>query len=274
MPGRVNGGAPIPSAGGTIARSRGISLSFRWMAMQPLQSHETRRIAFTEAEKSSIREQLERMLSNPLFRHSKRYPTLLRYIVERTLEGSLIDLKERTLGVEVFGRDPNYDTNSDPVVRVTAGEIRKRIAQYYHEPGRENEIRIELLPGSYVPDFDFPIGRAEPVRLQPATILTPAAPRRRRGYLTVVASAAVLLAAVAWIRPWMPRSALDRFWAPVLDSSSTVLLCVGQRQFLGTSAENPDQYTGDLPRAAAPPDTPVTLFKLYYMGSQNVAFPD
>ena len=42
-------------------------------------------------------------------------------------------MKERTLGVEVFGRPPDYDTNADPVVRVTAAEIRKKIAQFYHE---------------------------------------------------------------------------------------------------------------------------------------------
>src|SRR5205085_2259123 len=96
----------------------------------------------TGEERDAIREQLEKMLANPLFSHSKRYPLLLRTVVERTLEGHSRQLKERTLGVEVFGRHPDYDTNTDPVVRVTAGEIRKRIAQYYHEPGHENEFRI------------------------------------------------------------------------------------------------------------------------------------
>jgi hypothetical protein len=77
---------------------------------------------------AAIREQLERILADPLFKHSKRYPNLLRYIVERTLDGATADLKERTLGVVVFGREPTYDTSADPIVRLTAGEIRKRIA--------------------------------------------------------------------------------------------------------------------------------------------------
>jgi hypothetical protein len=109
------------------------------------------RHAFSQAERDAIRKQLERMLANPLFKNSKRYPNLLRYIVEHTLEGSSSELKERNLGVHVFGRELDYDTNADPIVRATAGEIRKRIAQYYHEHGHEDEIRIELSPGSYVP---------------------------------------------------------------------------------------------------------------------------
>src|SRR5437016_10733011 len=78
----------------------------------------------------AIREQLERILESPGFRNSKRYPNLLRHVVERALQGQISDLKERTLGIDVFGRSPNYDPAADPVVRVSAGEIRKRIAKY------------------------------------------------------------------------------------------------------------------------------------------------
>ena len=53
----------------------------------------------------------------------------------------------------VFHRPPDYDANADPIVRVTAGEIRKRIAQYYHEEDAAGEIQIDLRPGSYVPEF-------------------------------------------------------------------------------------------------------------------------
>lgn len=82
-----------------------------------------------------------------------------RYVAEHTLSGAG-RLKERTLGVEVFGRDPGYDTNEDPVVRITTGEVRERIAQYYHEAGHEPEIRIDLPPGSYLPEFHLPMKRA------------------------------------------------------------------------------------------------------------------
>jgi hypothetical protein len=107
----------------------------------------------TAADQSAIREQLERMLGSPLFRNSKRYPGLLRFLVEQTLAGNEALLKERTLGVTVFHRAPDYDTNQDTVVRLTAGEVRKRIAQYYHQPEHAGELQIDLRPGSYVPVF-------------------------------------------------------------------------------------------------------------------------
>jgi hypothetical protein len=241
--------------------------------MERLRALEVRPPVFSDAQREAIRTQLERMLADPLFKNSRRYPNLLRYIVEHTLAGSLGELKERTLGVEVFGRQPDYDTNADPVVRTTAGEIRKRIAQYYHEHGREAEIRIDLLPGSYIPVFETPAAKPEPVPL----VLPVRPSRAKRGRIGAPVAATALVILAVWFKPWAPHTALDRFWAPVLDSSGAVLLCVGQRQFLGTSAEPRQKPDPDLPRAreaTGAPDRPITLFELYYMGSQNVAFSD
>ena len=77
---------------------------------------------------------------------------MLKYVVSAVIDGRGSDLKERTLGVEVFGRDPEYDTNADPVVRISASEVRKRIAQFYHENGDSAKLQIELPLGSYVPE--------------------------------------------------------------------------------------------------------------------------
>src|SRR5712691_2969496 len=82
-------------------------------------------------DRRAILEQLDKILASPLFQNSKRYPNLLRYAVEQTLDGQSDLLKERTLGIQVFHRDLEYDTNSDPVVRTTAVEVRKRLVQYY-----------------------------------------------------------------------------------------------------------------------------------------------
>jgi hypothetical protein len=112
--------------------------------------------------RSELLEQLERIVRSKHFRNSKRYPTFLRFVVEQTLAGKTEGLKERTLGVDVFARPSHYDTNEDPIVRVTAGEIRKRIAQYYQEPGHEEELRIDLPLGSYLPHF-LPAAHAIPI---------------------------------------------------------------------------------------------------------------
>ncbi|MBB6143135.1 hypothetical protein HNQ77_001079 [Silvibacterium bohemicum] len=103
-----------------------------------------------------VREQLNRLLAHPLFTNSKRYPVLLAYTVEQALLGNAGELKERTIGVEAFGREPNYDVNLDPVVRTTAAEVRKRLIQYYYSPDHAGELIIELPLGSYVPLFREP----------------------------------------------------------------------------------------------------------------------
>jgi hypothetical protein len=239
-------------------------------------------VSETEVGRAEIQAQLERILANPLFKNSKRYPTLLRYVVERTLDGHPGELKERTLGIEVFGRDPDYDTNLDPVVRTTAAEIRKRLAQYYQEPNHETEPRIDLPLGSYAARFQAPLGRPTPItsasRLtEPVSIplISPLPlPRRtpnRAVRLAALLGIPALLIFALWLKPWAPHTALDRLWSPVLDSPSPVLLCVGQRPFAGFSATEPQSSSGAAQYTAGPQ---TTLFQLYYLGSQNVALTD
>jgi hypothetical protein len=126
----------------------------------------------SDVDKTAVLDQLERILGSTVFRNSKRHSSLLRHLVERSVAGTVADLKERTLGVEVFGRPADYDNYADPVVRISAGEVRKRIAQYYHEPDRERELRIELPLGSYVPEFHKPAFAPEqtPAKPEPESV--------------------------------------------------------------------------------------------------------
>ena len=84
-------------------------------------------VAMLEADASVVRAELDAILADSLFTHSKRCQAFLRYVVERTLDGHADDLKERTVGVEALGRPASYDTSLDPVVRTTAAEVRKRL---------------------------------------------------------------------------------------------------------------------------------------------------
>src|ERR1700684_2624982 len=102
----------------------------------------------TKQDRDAILLELQEVLASPHFCNSKRYPALLQYIVEKTLAGESELLKERTLGVEVFDRPPSYDTNTDTVVRYTAGEVRKRLSLYYSEHASSSGIRISLPAGS------------------------------------------------------------------------------------------------------------------------------
>jgi hypothetical protein len=111
---------------------------------------------WANGEREAILIETNRILADPVFCGSKRCQALLRYLVEHTVNGEHDGMKERTLGIEVFGRDPNYDTNIDPVVRTTANEIRKRLAQAYEHAERNSGVRIRLDAGSYQPKFEFP----------------------------------------------------------------------------------------------------------------------
>jgi len=176
----------------------------------------------TEEKRNAILAQVGRILSDPLFQHSKRYPSILRYIVTETLEGRAEQLKERTLGMELFGREPDYDTNDDHVVRTTVGEVRRRLEQYYHKPGHENEIRIDLPLGSYVAEFKAP------EEIPPATAKVPSHPKRFPYLIAAVGVCVILLAVSVWSGFWRQKTALDSFWDPVLNESSSALICIGQ----------------------------------------------
>jgi hypothetical protein len=181
--------------------------------------------AIDSAPPEDVRAQMERLLGCPLFRTSRRCPALFKHIVEGTLAGEAASLKERALGVDVFGRAPDYDTGEDPVVRATAGEIRKKLAQYYQQPEHAGELRIELHPGSYVPEFHFPeTAAAVP---PPARIL---APRARNWRKILIAGAAVVavVATIGLVSPRWRRSDLERFWSPMLNAPGGVLFCLGQ----------------------------------------------
>ena len=207
-----------------------------------------------EIDRGLIEQQLERMLANRHFSHSRRFPAFLRFVVQKALAGELDELKERTLGVEIFGRKADYDTASDPIVRVTAAEIRKRIAQYYQEPGHEAELRISLDAGSYAPQFHWPKdageGAAGEHSAQNGNGSAHAAHgggvhgRQWRWWLGVLL-AAVVIAVLGIGLGWRNQrnSALDFFWGPVMNSGNPALLCLveqAQTTNLAVDAANPD----------------------------------
>lgn len=99
-----------------------------------------------------IRQHLDTILAGDEFCSSRRSSELLRHIVERALAGDVESLKERLLGVEIFHRRSDYDTSTDAIVRVTASDVRRRLANFYTEHSVQ-PLRISLPLGSYVPDF-------------------------------------------------------------------------------------------------------------------------
>lgn len=205
---------------------------------------------------SSIQEQLERLLSWPSFQNSRRYPKFLKYIVEKAISTSCDELKERVIGVAVFERPADYEPATDPVVRLVASETRKRLAQYYLRADHENELRIEIPPGSYLPVFYWPRPRdTKPstsdgenrTASQTADRLVNAgagagfaAARRQsvsqgrqsnRARLLVVALLTLIITTVLAARLWWVRTGPERhlraFWEPMLAANPSMLICIG-----------------------------------------------
>ena len=193
----------------------------------------------TATERQLVRSQLEKILSDGRFAASKRYPHLLRYVVEQTLAENEDNLKERTIGVEVFHRPPDYDTNLDPVVRLCAAEVRKRLAQYYQSPAHAADLRIDLNPGSYVPVFsqlipDAPTSEMIPADIpsKPEQVIQPNKTRKISWRAALLVSGAVIVVILVlgnryWSSQGKQKSALEEVWSPLLTSSKPILFCIG-----------------------------------------------
>src|SRR5438309_1229830 len=101
----------------------------------------------------AYRDELERVLASACFIRSQRVSKLLRFLVERRLEGRENELKESVIGAEVFGRRPDYNPKLDSTVRTEAVRLRARLAKYYSNEGSQDLLVIELPKGGYVPTF-------------------------------------------------------------------------------------------------------------------------
>ena len=207
---------------------------------------ETERVGLAEFTPEAIRDQLESVIRDPVFRSSKRSVQFLRYVVEQTLNGSAGQIKERTIGVEVFGRDPSYDTNLDHVVRTAAIELRKRLAMYYGDEKHRSELRVSLVPGSYVPHFtnpaqlpphfpesdhtaNIPPAAAPSIHTphEASQVLTITRPVLRRWLYSAAAIVLCVVGAVSIERWLKPPNVQELFWKPVFDTPGAVLLAVG-----------------------------------------------
>ncbi len=196
----------------------------------------------------AVRAELERILASPEFKSSKRCQDFLDFVVARSLAGLADDLKERTVGIEVFGRPPSYDTSTDGIVRINASEVRKRLAIFYADPARYSECRISLPTGAYVPQFSKPATTAPeagiPRQPQPAVPGTAkanlaeltATPTRSQSSsrntkfgrrIFVFAVAAILAAAalsVRWLGARHRQTIVDEFWQPMFQGKTPIMI--------------------------------------------------
>ncbi len=179
---------------------------------------------FSENKRQRIFAHLDELLASPPFAGSRRRQEFLRYVVEEALAGRGSAIKETNIAVDVFGKSRDFDAQSGSVVRVTAGDVRKCLAQAYAS-GVGHDLRIDLPVGSYQPAFQFASQPAEALEAPPvpAAIGKPAIHYRT---WIAVAVGIVIVAGVSFqLRGMFGRPApLDLFWKPFLDKDRPVLI--------------------------------------------------
>lgn len=173
---------------------------------------------------SNIEAELDRILKSKWLRESSQLSGLLSYVVEETLAGRAAGLKEYSLGLAVFHRPRDYDPRNDAIVRVQASLLRKRLASYYENEGKDSAVRIEIPKGGYVAEFREVglVATVGEVEEQPR-------PRRRLGpaFATgLIVGATLVAGGVLWSnRPAaVPGQVL---WGPFLNPKVEVIASFG-----------------------------------------------
>lgn len=203
------------------------------MASSIEHSHEIDEVAQSAclgyAQKDLVLEELNRVLASRFFKNAGRSRQFLDYVVRYKLEGHSEQLKERTIGTEVFQRSPGYSTGEDPVVRVQAGEVRRRLERYYQSLVSQPAVRIELHAGSYSPKIHWAPALADrdsspaesrtfPIRLVAAILLGACA------VLSIMAVLTYFSRRTSGNQPTVQT----KFWAPAFATSQPVLICLAK----------------------------------------------
>ncbi len=219
---------------------------------------------------------LEELLRSQPLRSTTQCQQLLRYIVEHTLTGELGLLRERVIGKEVFGRRPDYEPGDDPVVRIRAADLRKRLALYYQALSDPPCVKIDVPPGSYRATFVWSSEEVATLPLEQNASLPPLAsipskkstplsslstssgiedtsaqsaveelrrPSRLYRLLTPVLATVSLIVGLAGI--WYIHRASDpvrQFWTPMLADPRPVLISIGSNAVYRMGEHEIDEY--------------------------------
>jgi hypothetical protein len=183
------------------------------------------------SQSDALRSHVHEIVTSAAFSGSRRSSEFLQYLIEKALLSQFDELKERTIGVQLFGRDPSYDTGSDAIVRVTATDVRKRLHRFYAAQKLQSAVRVELSPGSYIVEFrQVAIAEAKPqllpeIVVNEPLITAPVSPARKYfrrtlaiGLLVAISLiTGIVLAAYHW---QAPKDAVRRLpWSAMLQGN-------------------------------------------------------
>jgi hypothetical protein len=203
------------------------------------------------------REELHRVLLSKYFSNSPKKSRFLEFVAEQTFLGNGDKLNEYLIGVEVYGRGPDFNPQEDPIVRVQAHDIRRALKNYYEEEGRNGLLRVELSAGHYVPSFIKVAPGEQVVAPEPPT--SPLPPKRvpLAMVLVVGLSAVCLVLAVLLAHersrssesaqrplPALPEN-LEWFWRPFLPPEEAPIIVIPNHPLLRAA------HGGDSPQTVS-----------------------
>jgi hypothetical protein len=184
--------------------------------------------------------QIQRIVSSKAFKTSEVHRNLLNYLAEKSLSGTAQNLKEYTVGLDVFGKPATYDPRQESVVRMHVGRLRQKLTEYYRTEGQDDPIIVDLPKGAFTLTF-----ASRPDVVVPET---PAAlPKRAISPRELALGASLLLAVVFagyfGVRlsrvektaetvaplPWTPD--LQQLWGPLLSSDRPLMVTLSTDPF-------------------------------------------
>lgn len=144
------------------------------------------------------RAELQAVLQSHLFARSPALTHLLSYLCEKTFAGESAQIKEYSVGLDVFDRRDSFDQDTDSIVRVQANRLRKRLAEYYASEGVAHPVRITIPVGQYIPVFKTiadqgPVPVANPPMMPQARALNDVRWRPNRRQVWVLGGVVILV---------------------------------------------------------------------------------
>ena len=111
--------------------------------------------------------QIEKLVSSHVLHGSESLCKLLRYLAKHALDHPGTPIKEYQIATEIFGRSDDFDPQLDSMVRVQAGRLRGKLAEYYSANGAEDAVIVDLPKGTYVVAFHYRANATKPHPINP-----------------------------------------------------------------------------------------------------------
>jgi len=195
--------------------------------------------------------QIQRLVASQVLHSSESLCKLLQYLAKHALEHPHVPLKEYQLATEVFGRRSDFDPQSDSTIRVQAGRLRLKLAEYYSSEGAQDPVVVDLPKGTYILSFHQREAPNSKPRIEPSTDLNGGTRNQvPRGWIIAIATLSILLllamvsiGMIVSSRQGLPTAhagnleapplAFQMFWKPFIAGSDAPWLIFSNAAFVG-----------------------------------------